>query len=284
MRETPHPSLPPPHSMSSSRLSPLLCPSVNGGIPSIFHFNSSSWGRDWGRCLVRTSRPCHCPRLWRQAAQSSLWMPTEIHPHLCSLFSSSRCILLSVISNRLKVTAAKAAAALHNRLSLSISDTQTHTFSHTHTQTECEAPSGLKVLSQSSGDTTAVKLPTSPNLKLRYHMFYSSLLLSLPLTRRHPPFSLPQPPPTLSLTDTVRPSDALKGPTSALSYSLVVGGGLNLQQRRAVSSTQLSMRLGRGHPLRKIKEEGGRKSGRGRSDCVCMCVWDLKKKGRKLPC
>lgn len=131
----PHcPPLPPPHSVSSSLLSPLLCPRVNGGIPATFHFNFSSWGRDWGRCLVRTSRLCHCPRLWRQAAQSSLWMPTEIHPHLFSLFSSSRCILLSVISNRLKVTAAKAAVALHNRLSLSISDTQTHTFSHTHRQ------------------------------------------------------------------------------------------------------------------------------------------------------
>jgi len=49
-------------------------------------------------------------------------------PHLSSfsffplLFSSSRCILLSVISNRLKVTA----ATLHSRLSLSLSHTHTH--------------------------------------------------------------------------------------------------------------------------------------------------------------
>lgn len=118
--------------------------------------------------------------------------------------ASSRCILLSVISNRLKVTA----AALKNRLSHSHTEAHTFTYAqkdtHTHTQTACEAPSGLKVLSQSSGDTTAVKLPLSPAKVALSHVSQQSISLSLSLSP--PSFSLTLHPPLLSLnplTDTV---------------------------------------------------------------------------------
>lgn len=111
--------------------------------------------------------------------------------------ASSRCILLSVISNRLKVTA----AALKNRLSHSHTEAHTFTYAqkdtHTHTQTACEAPSGLKVLSQSSGDTTAVKLPLSPAKVALSHVSQQSISLSLSVSLTSFLFSYPSPSPSL---------------------------------------------------------------------------------------
>lgn len=196
--------------------------------------------------------------------------PKRFHPYMSPhlfpcLFSSSRCILLSVISNRLKVTAAALHRSLtlsHSRslslsLSLFLTHTHTHIFTHTDTHTlVCKAPSGLKVLSQSSGVTTAVKLPISPaKVALSHVSQQSPSFLSLFLA----PFTLPsvhQP-----LTDTIRHtlSHTLRTDT-ALSYSVAVKEGAEpIAAEGSVLLHSSQLRLERGHPFR--KKRGGKKEG-----------------------
>lgn len=72
--------------------------------------------------------------------------------HLCPcIFYSSCCILLSVISNRLKVTAAAPHSWLSHR--------HTHFLTQSHAETVYEAPSELKMFSQTSQVTAVRKVP-----------------------------------------------------------------------------------------------------------------------------
>ena len=223
----------------------IICPPFLGVLCSVLpfkvgfrvppHFNIAWSSREWKRetLLGNNFSPTSLSmavRTSHTSCRSST--PKRFHPYMSPhlfpcLFSSSRCILLSVISNRLKVTA----AALHRALSLSLSlslshslslslslcQTQahfhTHTRTHTHTHTHrlvCEAPSGLKVLSQSSGVTTAVKLPVNPAKVALSHVSQQSRSL-FSLFFLHPSRSFLSLSPWLTLSDIV--SHTHSGPT-----------------------------------------------------------------------
>lgn len=124
--------------------------------------------------------------------------------------------------------------------------THTHTRRAAHTDTVCEAPSGLKVLSQRSGDTTAVKLPRSPAKAALSHVSQQSSSLS----SSHPTPSLLSLGPDI-LSHTLR-SDA------ALSYSVAVKKRGPSLARRGVECpvTPLSIEVRERASIEK-KERGG---------------------------
>jgi len=121
----------------------------------------------------------------------------------------------------------------------------------------CEAPSGLKVLSRSSGDTAAVKLPLSPQ-SYAITCFTACLPLSplLPLSPFRPPVLSLGP---LTDTDGQTLSHTLRS-DAALSYSVAVKeGGRAYRSGGQCPVTQLSIEVRERTSIQKKerREEGG---------------------------